>query len=293
MLLRVIQKGGEAATLEALHRASDWDLNARAEGAGLLHFAAAAGFAEVCLELLEAPTFLAVNDQDSQGCTALHYAACKGRLASCRVLLDHWRFAAHNVQDWNGWTALHAAAAHGQSEVCLTILNSARFQVATARDKDGMTALLASRSLFPVPRASMLFVTRNPRLHLATSRGFGQICAGLLQHKAFSGTSSVDNFGRTVHAMRGDALLKDKGMQTVQLPEKKKVAAAKLHPADPLKWQSLARWTSQLEKMQEASVRSPGILCDLLFCFPYVLCLESAFCLNTFSWARMAIRPKM
>jgi ankyrin repeat protein len=58
---------GQAASLEVAFQADDASLNARcANGGTALHYAAAAGYAELCQELLEMPNFFGVNDQDSQ-----------------------------------------------------------------------------------------------------------------------------------------------------------------------------------------------------------------------------------
>ena len=148
MLLRMLSQASEADCLHHLPQFTEKDINARsADGATALHFAASAGYADVCLELLESPLFMQVNDQDASGCTALHYAACKGHREVCQALLQHWRFSAQDTQDWNGWTALHVAAAHGQRSTCSTLLESPRFKVLTARDKNGMTAPLGSITL--------------------------------------------------------------------------------------------------------------------------------------------------
>ena len=149
MLLRLLSQASEGDCLHHLPQCTEKDINARtADGATALHYAASAGYADVCLELLESPLFMQVNDQDASGCTALHYAACKGHREVCRALLQHWRFSAQDTQDWNGWTALHVAAAHGQPTTCSTLLESPRFKVLTARDKNGMTAPLGSTEFF-------------------------------------------------------------------------------------------------------------------------------------------------
>ena len=54
--------------MEVALAADDGALNARCPTSGgtALHYAAAAGYAELCRELLEMPHFFGVNDQDSQ-----------------------------------------------------------------------------------------------------------------------------------------------------------------------------------------------------------------------------------
>ena len=53
--------------MEVAQKADDASLNARCpQGGTALHYAAAAGYAELCQELLEIPNFFGVNDQDSQ-----------------------------------------------------------------------------------------------------------------------------------------------------------------------------------------------------------------------------------
>ncbi|CAE7653745.1 Rai14 [Symbiodinium sp. CCMP2456] len=230
MLLRMLSQASEGDCLHHLPQCTEKDINARtADGATALHYAASAGYADVCLELLESPLFMQVNDQDASGCTALHYAACKGHREVCQALLQHWRFSAQDTQDWNGWTALHVAAAHGQRTTCSTLLESPRFKVFTARDKNGMTAL-----------------------HVATARGRADVCSALSDHHAFAGIAAVDNFGRTVHAMRKEPTLKDRGVQTIQVPKgvAKRTPSTKAKPQME-KWQSLAKWTSHLQKIQD------------------------------------------
>ncbi|CAE7206625.1 HEMB, partial [Symbiodinium necroappetens] len=230
MLLRLLSQASEGDCLHHLPQCTEKDINARtADGATALHYAASAGYADVCLELLESPLFMQVNDQDASGCTALHYAACKGHREVCRALLQHWRFSAQDTQDWNGWTALHVAAAHGQPTTCSTLLESPRFKVLTARDKNGMTAL-----------------------HVATARGRADVCSALSDHGAFAGIAAVDNFGRTVHAMRKEPTLKDRGVQTINVPKgvAKRTPSTKAKPQME-KWQSLAKWTSHLQKIQD------------------------------------------
>ena len=156
MLLRMLSEAGEGACLQHLPYVGEKDINVRsADGATALHYAACAGYADVCLELLESPMFTQANDQDASGCTALHYAACRGHHEVCHALLQHWRFSAQDAQDWNGWTALHAAAAHGQCTACTAFLDSPRFKVLTARDKNGMTAQPSSFGTLTFARRKM------------------------------------------------------------------------------------------------------------------------------------------
>ncbi|CAE7196779.1 HEMB [Symbiodinium sp. CCMP2592] len=242
MLLRMLSQASEGDCLHHLPRFIEKDINARsADGATALHFAASAGYADVCLELLESPLFMQVNDQDASGCTALHYAACKGHREVCQALLQHWRFSAQDTQDfYNGWTALHVAAAHGQRTACSTLLESPRFKVLTARDKNGMTAL-----------------------HVAAARGRADVCSALSDHHAFAGGAAVDNFGRTVHAMRQEPTLKDRGVQTIQVPKgvAKRTPSTKAKPQME-KWQSLAKWTSHLQKIQDEAPVIPTQLLE-------------------------------
>ena len=249
MLFRAILKHGEAAALDLVPRLEDEVLNGHdgTGGATALHYAAAAGYADLCWELLESPHFFVLNEQDCQGCTALHYAASKGQLEVCHVLLEHLRFTAHNAQDWHGWTALHAAAAHGQKDLCVAILQSPRFKSAAARDKDGMTAL-----------------------HFATSRGHGEICEELLQHEAFLGATYVDNFGRTVHCMRGRQPVTAEPVRErspakpslqATAEAKAKVAKAKaeakrLSAAEKLR--SLMHWSEKLKEMLPKEANEPA-----------------------------------
>ena len=97
------------------------------------------------------------------------------------------------------------------------------------------------------------------RLHLATARGFADVCAALSGHEAFAGQAVMDNFGRTVHAMRNEPVLKDRGVQTMQIPKsvpnKAPKATAKPHG---VKWESLAKWTSHLQKIQDESGHAQG-----------------------------------
>ena len=97
------------------------------------------------------------------------------------------------------------------------------------------------------------------RLHLATARGFADVCAALSGHEAFAGQAIMDNFGRTVHAMRNEPVLKDRGVQTMQIPKsvpnKTPKATAKPHG---VKWESLAKWTSHLQKIQDESGHAKG-----------------------------------
>ena len=77
---------------------------------------------------------------------------------------------------------------------------------------------------------------------MATARGHGEISGSLLQHDAFAGTSFVDNFGRSVYAMQGREL---------PPPVSPKVKRSQVKPpsSDPQMWHSLAKWTSQLQKL--------------------------------------------
>eukprot|EP00438_Fugacium_kawagutii_P031456 Skav222625 [mRNA] locus=scaffold10:14769:26685:+ [translate_table: standard] len=179
MLLRAISKTNEATALDLALRCDDHVLNARCLGSGAtaLHHAAAAGYAELCWQLLEMPNFFAVDDQDSQGCTALHYAASKGHLEACHVLLEHERFTAHNTQDWNGWTALHAAAAHGRKE---TLRELGWGWLGEVRGAGGRCCR-----------------------QVLSAGAVGRCCRQeLLEHEAYVNQSHVDHFGRTVQGLQ-------------------------------------------------------------------------------------------
>ena len=92
---------------------------------------------------------------------------------------------------------------------------------------------------------------------MATARGHGEICTALLQHEVFAGTSFVDHFGRTVHAMQ-ERSPKDRVRQTASLPRPELQMKP---PADGQKWQSLAKWTSQLKKFQGEAGQGVSALC--------------------------------
>uniref|UniRef100_U3JSZ8 Protein phosphatase 1 regulatory subunit 16B n=1 Tax=Ficedula albicollis TaxID=59894 RepID=U3JSZ8_FICAL len=75
-----------------------------------------------------------LNRTDAQGATLLHIAAANGYLHAAEVLLDQG--ASLDVKDWDGWEPLHAAAFWGQMQMAeLLVSHGASLSARTSLDE--------------------------------------------------------------------------------------------------------------------------------------------------------------
>uniref|UniRef100_A0A6J0U0C7 Protein phosphatase 1 regulatory inhibitor subunit 16B n=1 Tax=Pogona vitticeps TaxID=103695 RepID=A0A6J0U0C7_9SAUR len=75
-----------------------------------------------------------LNRTDAQGATLLHIAAANGYLHAAEILLDHG--ARLDVKDWDGWEPLHAAAFWGHMQMAeLLVSHGADLNARTAMDE--------------------------------------------------------------------------------------------------------------------------------------------------------------
>ena len=78
----------------------------------------------------------ALNVKDDDGSTLLHLAANAGRAEVCLAILAHKGFSEVNAKDGHGSTALHDGALSGSAETCRAILRHEGFTQASTTDKD-------------------------------------------------------------------------------------------------------------------------------------------------------------
>ncbi|XP_003220634.1 protein phosphatase 1 regulatory inhibitor subunit 16B [Anolis carolinensis] len=75
-----------------------------------------------------------LNRADAQGATLLHIAAANGYLHAAEILLDHG--ARLDLKDWDGWEPLHAAAFWGHMHMAeLLVSHGASLSARTAMDE--------------------------------------------------------------------------------------------------------------------------------------------------------------
>ncbi|NWX44242.1 PP16B inhibitor, partial [Steatornis caripensis] len=75
-----------------------------------------------------------LNRTDAQGATLLHIAAANGYLHAAEVLLDQG--ASLDIKDWDGWEPLHAAAFWGQMQMAeLLVSHGASLSARTSLDE--------------------------------------------------------------------------------------------------------------------------------------------------------------
>ena len=131
--------------------------------------------------------FKGINAKTAYGQTAIHVAATRGDLDVCAAVLARDDFTEVGAQDRGGFTAIEYLAAKGVtfvdlvapadadvSEVWTKILSSPAFKAVNAKNDLGRTLL-----------------------HVAASKGQGNLCAAILGRKDFRERAAVDRFGLT------------------------------------------------------------------------------------------------
>ena len=172
----------------AFHQAAEVDTGGRTA----LHYAAAAGRADVVPALLEDGANIEAKDKN--GATALHIAAEFGKADVVKVLLEHdvakvlLGFLTERARDDNdGRTALHIAAEFGKTDVVKVLLEHGANVGAT--NKEGATALQVAVGAGKTDVVMVLLEAgadkdRRTALHIAAAAGKADMVKELLEARA-------------------------------------------------------------------------------------------------------------
>lgn len=139
-----------------------------------LHYAAERGLSDVCLDILDSPTFSEINAVDRDRHTAFECAAKKRLGKVCASFASHPGFEVNMCMGVKESTALHLAAEYGLGEVCLALLKREDLTELDAFDTQRRTAL-----------------------HYGALSGLKDFCIALLKLPGFTQPRCRDVHGKT------------------------------------------------------------------------------------------------